>query len=447
MSRYPHLLTPLDLGFTTLPNRVLMGSMHVGLEEAERGFERMAEFYATRARGGVGLIVTGGIAPNEAGRPYEGGAKLTTEAEAEQHAGITAAVHREGGKIAMQILHFGRYAYHQDLGRPERAPGADQPLPAARAHRRRGRADHRRLRPRRPPRAAGRLRRRRDHGLRGLPHQRVHRRADQQTRGPLGRLVREPHALPRRDRPPGPGGGRRGLHHHLPAVDAGPGPGRLLLGRGGHARQGRRGGRRDHHQHRHRLARGPDPDHRDLGAARRVHLGDQEGHGRACSIPLVTTNRINTPELAEELLADGYADMVSLARPAARRPGLRGQGGGRARRGHQHLHRLQPGLPRPHVQRQDHVLPGQPARLPRDRARPRADHGGASESPSSARAPPDSPARSPPPSAATPSPSSTPRTRSAASSTWPARSPARRSSTRRSATSARSSNCTAWTCG
>lgn len=69
MSRYPHLLTPLDLGFTTLPNRVLMGSMHVGLEEAENGFARMAEFYATRARGGVGLMVTGGIAPNEAGRP------------------------------------------------------------------------------------------------------------------------------------------------------------------------------------------------------------------------------------------------------------------------------------------------------------------------------------------------------------------------------------------
>ena len=118
MSRYPHLLNPLDLGFTTLPNRVLMGSMHVGLEEAERGFERMAAFYAERARGGVGLIVTGGIAPNDEGRPYEGGAKLTTDAEAEQHKVITETVHREGGRIAMQILHFGRYAYHQDLVAP-----------------------------------------------------------------------------------------------------------------------------------------------------------------------------------------------------------------------------------------------------------------------------------------------------------------------------------------
>ncbi|MGW0655008.1 oxidoreductase, partial [Streptomyces umbrinus] len=129
MSRYPHLLKPLDLGFTTLANRVLMGSMHVGLEEAERGFERMAEFYAARARGGVGLIVTGGIAPNDAGRPYEGGAKLTTEAEAEQHTGITAAVHREGGKIAMQILHFGRYAYHQDLVAPSALQAPISPYP------------------------------------------------------------------------------------------------------------------------------------------------------------------------------------------------------------------------------------------------------------------------------------------------------------------------------
>ncbi|MEX2984132.1 FAD-dependent oxidoreductase [Streptomyces sp. C36] len=115
---YPHLMSPLDLGFTTLPNRVLMGSMHVGLEEAPGGFARMAAFYAARARGGAGLIVTGGIAPNERGRPYEGGAKLTTEAEAEQHTVVTEAVHREGGRIALQILHFGRYAHHPDLVAP-----------------------------------------------------------------------------------------------------------------------------------------------------------------------------------------------------------------------------------------------------------------------------------------------------------------------------------------
>ncbi|MFF4870574.1 FAD-dependent oxidoreductase [Streptomyces sp. NPDC000961] len=118
MTPYPHLLSPLDLGFTTLPNRVIMGSMHVGLEEAEHGFARMAAFYAERARGGVGLIVTGGIAPNEVGRPWDGGAKLTTAEEVAEHRLITDAVHREGGRIAMQILHFGRYAYHPALVAP-----------------------------------------------------------------------------------------------------------------------------------------------------------------------------------------------------------------------------------------------------------------------------------------------------------------------------------------
>lgn len=118
MSPYPHLLNPLDLGFTTLPNRVLMGSMHIGLEEVEHGFERMAAFYAARARGGVGLMVTGGIAPNDAGCTFPGGAKLTTEAEAAQHAQVTSAVHAAGGRIAMQILHFGRYAHHPGLVAP-----------------------------------------------------------------------------------------------------------------------------------------------------------------------------------------------------------------------------------------------------------------------------------------------------------------------------------------
>jgi 2,4-dienoyl-CoA reductase (NADPH2) len=118
MTAYPHMLAPLDLGFTTLPNRVLMGSMHVGLEEAKDGFNRMAAFYAERARGGVGLIVTGGIAPNDRGRPMPGGARMTTEEEAAKHRVVTQAVHDAGGKIAMQILHFGRYAYHPELVAP-----------------------------------------------------------------------------------------------------------------------------------------------------------------------------------------------------------------------------------------------------------------------------------------------------------------------------------------
>ncbi|NLO55420.1 MAG: NADPH-dependent 2,4-dienoyl-CoA reductase [Gammaproteobacteria bacterium] len=108
---YPHLMSPLDLGFTTLKNRVLMGSMHTGLEERPNGFERMAAYFAERARGGVGLIVTGGIGPNEEGSVYAGAAKLSTPEEAEKHKVVTQAVHAAGSKICMQILHAGRYAF------------------------------------------------------------------------------------------------------------------------------------------------------------------------------------------------------------------------------------------------------------------------------------------------------------------------------------------------
>lgn len=117
-SVYPHLLAPLDLGFTTLRNRTLMGSMHLGLEELEGGHERMAAFYAERARGGVALIVTGGVAPNAAGAVVQGGSVLNNLQEAEQHKVVTDAVHREGGKIALQILHTGRYAYNPNSVAP-----------------------------------------------------------------------------------------------------------------------------------------------------------------------------------------------------------------------------------------------------------------------------------------------------------------------------------------
>src|SRR5690606_31025205 len=108
---YPHMLAPLDLGFTTLRNRVLMGSMHTGLEERPQGFERMAAFFAERARGGVGMIVTGSSGPNTERSVGKGAAKLTTPEEAEQHKVVTQAVHEAGGKICLQILHAGRYAF------------------------------------------------------------------------------------------------------------------------------------------------------------------------------------------------------------------------------------------------------------------------------------------------------------------------------------------------
>ncbi|SDL29595.1 2,4-dienoyl-CoA reductase (NADPH2) [Modicisalibacter muralis] len=118
MNSYPHLFRPLDVGSVTLKNRVLMGSMHTNLEEAPQGFTRLAAFYAERARAGVGLIVTGGIAPNPEGAVFQGAAKLTTTEEAAQHREVTAAVHAEEGLICLQILHAGRYAYSPELVAP-----------------------------------------------------------------------------------------------------------------------------------------------------------------------------------------------------------------------------------------------------------------------------------------------------------------------------------------
>jgi len=112
MSPFPHLLAPLDLGFTVLPNRVLMGSMHTGLEDRRRDADRWAAYFAERARGGVGLIVTGGIAPNVSGWVAPFAAKLSRFWEVGRHRPVTRAVHAEGGRICMQILHTGRYAHH-----------------------------------------------------------------------------------------------------------------------------------------------------------------------------------------------------------------------------------------------------------------------------------------------------------------------------------------------
>ncbi|SDE51231.1 NADPH-dependent 2,4-dienoyl-CoA reductase [Streptomyces griseoaurantiacus] len=314
MSRYPHLLSPLDLGFVTLPNRVLMGSMHVGLEEAEGGFARMAEFYAARARGGVGLIVTGGIAPNEAGRPYEGGAKLTTGAEAEQHRVITEAVHREGGRIALQLLHFGRYAYHQDLVAPSplQAPISPfVPRELTDAEVEETIEDYVR---------AARLARRA--GYDGV-----------EIMGSEGYLVNEFLAAPtnrRTDRWGGPYENRMRfpveivrrvreavgedfiLVYRLSMLDLVPGgsspeevvtlakaveaAGATLLNTG-----------IGWHEARIPTIATSVPRGAFTRVTRRL-MGQ-------VSVPLVTTNRINTPELAERVLAEGHADMVSMARP------------------------------------------------------------------------------------------------------------------------------------
>ncbi|OEJ60922.1 NADPH-dependent 2,4-dienoyl-CoA reductase [Streptomyces agglomeratus] len=311
---YPHLLSPLDLGFTTLPNRVLMGSMHVGLEEAERGFERMAEFYAARARGGVGLMVTGGIAPNDRGRPYPGGAKLTTPEEAAQHRQVTEAVHREGGRIAMQILHFGRYAYHPDLVAPSaiQAPISPYtPNALTDAEVEETIEDF--------VRAAGLAK---SAGYDGV-----------EIMGSEGYLINEfiaAHTNHRDDR----WGGSYENRMRFPVeivrrVRERVGPDFILIYRLSMLDLVPGGSSLDEVVTLARAveAAGATIINTGIGwhEARIPTIATSVPRGAyawvtkrvmgSVGIPLVTTNRINTPELAEELLADGCADMVSLARP------------------------------------------------------------------------------------------------------------------------------------
>ncbi|MEV4610973.1 NADPH-dependent 2,4-dienoyl-CoA reductase [Kitasatospora sp. NPDC049258] len=314
MTAYPHLLSPLDLGFTTLPNRVVMGSMHVGLEEAEHGFERMAAFYAARARGGVGLIVTGGIAPNEAGRPWSGGAKLTTEAEADEHRAVTAAVHREGGRIALQLLHFGRYAYHPDLVAPSAlqapiSPFAPRELTGEEVERTiEDFAD-----------AAALAQRAGYDGVEIMGSEGylineftaacTNLREDRWG-GPFEHRMRFPVEIVRRVRERvGPG---FILIYRLSMLDLVPGGSTLeevvALARAVEAA-------------------GATIINTGIGwhEARIPTIATSVPRGAwswvtgrvmgSVSIPLVTSNRINTPELAEQLLAEGRADLVSLARP------------------------------------------------------------------------------------------------------------------------------------
>lgn len=314
MAFYPHLTKPLDLGFTTLPNRLLMGSMHVGLEEVDNGFERMAAFYAERARGGVSLIVTGGIAPNERARPMHGGAMLTTEEEANHHKIVTEAVHQAGGRIAMQILHFGRYSYQPSLVAPSalKAPiNPFTPHALSTAEVEETISDF--------VRCAGLAQFAGYDGVEVMGSEgylinefiaaRTNQR-DDEWGGAYENRIRFPVEIVRRIREKvGPefiiiyrlsmldlveGGST--LEEVIQLAQAIEAAGATIIntGIGWHE------------------ARIPTIATKVPRAAFAWVTKKLKGH---VSIPLVATNRINTPEVAEQLLADDYCDMVSMARP------------------------------------------------------------------------------------------------------------------------------------
>lgn len=311
---FPHLLAPLDLGFCTLPNRVLMGSMHTGLEEAPDGFAKMAAFYAARARGGVGLIVTGGIAPNADGVIFPGAACLRDEGELPHHRQITDAVHAEGGRICMQILHAGRYAYHRGAVAPSalKAPiSPATPREMSEADIERTIDDY--------ARCAALAR---EAGYDGV-----------EVMGSEGYLINEftvPHTNRRSDR----WGGTVENRHRFPVeivrrVRAAVGSDFIIIYRLSMLD----------------LMEGGAPWEEIVALARAVEaagatlintgIGWHEARiptiatmvPRAAftwvtrrmkgqvGIPLITSNRINTPEVAEAVLARGDADMVSMARP------------------------------------------------------------------------------------------------------------------------------------
>jgi 2,4-dienoyl-CoA reductase (NADPH2) len=311
---YHHLLQSLDLGFLTLANRVIMGSMHVGLEEARDGFARMAAFYAERAAGGVGLIVTGGIAPNDRGRPMPGGARMTTEQEASQHRVVTQAVHDAGGRIAMQILHFGRYAYHPESVAPSalQAPiNPFRPNPLDSGQVQQTIEDY--------VRCAGLAQSAGYDGVEIMGSEgylinefiaaRTNQR-DDEWGGSYGNRIRFPVEIVRRTRERvGPnfiiiyrlsmldlveGGSTLDEVLQLARAIEAAGASIINTGIGWHEA---------------RIPTIATKVPRAAFAWVTKHLMGKVG------IPLVATNRINTPEVAEQLLADGYCDMVSMARP------------------------------------------------------------------------------------------------------------------------------------
>jgi 2,4-dienoyl-CoA reductase (NADPH2) len=316
---YPHLLAPLDLGFTTLANRVLMGSMHTGLEDGRRHFDALAAFFAERARGGVGLMVTGGFAPNIEGwaKPFAG--TLATSAAARRHKAVTDAVHAEGGKIALQILHTGRYGYQPLCVAPSRIQSPISPF-APRA-----------LTPRgieRQIRAFVRCARlAREAGYDGVEvmgsegyfiNQFLVTHTNQRTDawgGPYENRMRLPVEIVSRVREAV--GADFIVIYRLSMLDLIPDgsswPEAVTLAKA-IAKAGATIINTGIGWHEARIPTIATSVPRGAFAWVTKKMRD-ELRSAGITIPLVTSNRINTPEVGEQILADGCADMVSLARP------------------------------------------------------------------------------------------------------------------------------------
>ncbi len=314
MTVYPHLFRPLRVGNLTLRNRILMGSMHTNLEESPHGFARLAVFYAERAKAGVALIVTGGIAPNPEGAVFQGAAMLTTAEESARHRAVTEAVHAEGGRICLQILHAGRYAYSPALVAPSPLQAPINPF----VPRELGEADIERqiedyVRCARLAQAAGY-----DGvevmGSEGyLVNQFVCRRTNQRKDrwgGEFANRIRFPVEIVRRI--------RAALGEDflvifrlsmLDLVEEGSTWGEVVtLGRAIEAA----GASLINTGIGWHEARVPTI---VTSVPRAVFTEVTRRMKAELSIPLITTNRINMPDVAERVLHEGHADMVSMARP------------------------------------------------------------------------------------------------------------------------------------
>ncbi|MBA4349968.1 MAG: NADPH-dependent 2,4-dienoyl-CoA reductase [Rhodobacter sp.] len=313
MTLYPNLLSPLTLGHVTLPNRVLMGSMHTGLEE--RGdWNRVAEFYADRARGGVGLMVTGGMAPNAEGGVFPGAAGLYSALDISNHRVVTDRVHEAGGRIAMQILHAGRYAYGKDCVAPSAirspiSPFAPRELDAAGIEKQIADIVTAAMRAREAGYDGVEVMGSEGYFLNQFLVAHSNRRTDDWG-GSYENRMRLPVEVVRRVR--AAVGADFIVIYRISLIDLVPdgstwdevvllakaveaaGASILNTGIGWHE------------------ARVPTI----ATSVPRAAFAHLTGRLRGVvAIPVITSNRINTPEVAEGLLADGMADMVSMARP------------------------------------------------------------------------------------------------------------------------------------